>query len=178
VATDATVGGASSNSYVTLEEANTYLAGRLHADTWTSASDSDKEKALLTACRHVEQLRYWDGNRPAFTDPRQRLTFPRVQDIDADGAFIIPQSVKEAQCEEALALLARGAEQESRRALQASGVRSFAVDGLSESYESGADRQALLSAEARSLLAGYVSKAGVIATSDAVTGEWSPGSRP
>jgi len=77
-----------------------------------------------------------------------------------------------------LSLLARGAEQEHRRALQASGVRSFAVDGLSESYESGADRQVLLSAEARNLLAGYISKAGVIATSDAATGEWSPGSRP
>jgi len=178
VAIDATVGGASSNSYVTLEEANTYLAERLHADAWASASDSDKEKALLTACRHLERLRYWDGNRPAFTDPRQRLTFPRTQDTDADGAFIIPQPVKEAQCEEALSLLARGAEQERRRALQASGVRSFAVDGLSESYESGADRQVLLSAEARNLLAGYISKAGVIATSDAATGEWSPGSRP
>ena len=178
MAIDATVGGASSNSYVTLEEANTYLGERLHADAWASASDSDKEKALLTACRYLEQLRYWDGNRPAFTDPRQRLTFPRVTDTDAAGAFVIPQPVKDAQCEEALALLARGAEQERRRTLQASGVKSFAVDGLSESYESGADRQVLLSAEARSLLAGYISKAGVIATSDAATGEWSPGSRP
>ena len=176
MALDATPGSSSANSYVTLAEAEAHFAERLHADAWGSAPDADKEKALLTACRRLEQPRYWDGNRPAFTDPRQRLCFPRVIDTDAAGTFIIPQAVKEAQCEEALALLSRGAEHERRRALQASGVKSFAVDGLSESYESGADRQVLLSAEARSLLAGYVSKGGVIATSDSAVGEWSPGS--
>ena len=176
MAIEATVGGENSNSYITLAEAEDYFAERLHADAWAGASEADKEKALLTACRHLEQLRYWDGNRPAFTDPRQRLRFPRVIDTDAAGAFVIPHPVKEAQCEEALALLARGTEHERRRSLQAAGVKSFAVDGLSESYDSGADRQVLLSAEARSLLVGYISRGGVIATSDSAVGEWSPGS--
>ena len=48
--------------------------------------------------------------------------------------------------------------------------------GLSESYESGAATQMLLSAEARSLLAPFIERGGVIATSDNPDGEWSPGS--
>ena len=138
MAIEATVGGENSNSYITLAEAEAYFAERLHADAWAGTSESDKEKVLLTACRHLERLRYWDGNQPAFSDPRQRLTFPRTRDVDADGRYIIPQPVKDAQCEEALALLNRGAEQERRRSLQAAGVTSFSVEGLSESYAPGA----------------------------------------
>jgi hypothetical protein len=55
-------------------------------------------------------------------------------------------------------------------------VKSFTVDGLSESYEAGAAGQLLLSAEARVLLAPFVNRGGVIATSDNPDGEWSPGS--
>jgi len=176
VAIDAAVGGENSNSYVTLAEAETYFADRLRVDAWSGASSADKEKALLTACRHLERHRFWDGGGPAFTDPRQRLTFPRKRDTDEVGNYVIPQPVKDAQCEEALALLARGAEQERRRALQAAGVTSFSVDGLSESYAPGAAGQMIENAEARSLLAPYICKGGVIATSDRAEGEWSPGS--
>ncbi len=176
MAVDAVLGSPTANSYVTLDEAESYFVERWRSNAWSDANDADKEKALLTACRHLERLRYWEGNRSAFTDPRQRLCFPRVIDTDIAGAYVVPQAVKDAQCEEALALLSTGAEHERRRALQASGVKSFAVDGLSESYDSGADRHVLLSAEARSLLSGYLSKGGVIATSDSPVGEWSPGS--
>jgi len=176
MALDATPGSASANSYVTLTEAEAYFADRLRVDAWTSASAADKEKALLTACRHLERHRYWDGGGPAFTDPHQRLAFPRKRDTNAAGDYIIPQPVKDAQCEEALALLGRGAEQERRRALQAAGVTSFSVEGLSESYAPGLVGQVLESAEARSLLAPYICKGGVIATSDRAEGEWSPGS--
>lgn len=176
MAIEATVGGESSNSYVTLAEAEAYFAERLHSDAWAGASESDKEKALLTACRRLERLRYWDGNQPALTDPRQALTFPRTRDVDADGSYIIPQPVKDAQCEEALALLSRGAEQERRRSLQAAGVTSFSVEGLSESYAPGAVQQALGSAEARTLLASLICRGGVIATSDRLEGEFTAGS--
>jgi hypothetical protein len=176
MAIDATPGGENSNSYVTLQEAETYFAERLHASAWSGGSEADKEKALLTACRHLERHRYWDGGGPVFTDPRQRLTFPRKRDTDEAGNYVIPQPVKDAQCEEALVLLASGAEAERRRALQAAGVTSFSVDGLSESYAPGSAGQVLESAEARSLLAPYIRKGGVIATSDRPEGEWSPGS--
>jgi len=190
----ATIADESSNSYLSLADAQAYFAARLHSDAWDGASDADKEKALLTACRRIEAHRLQVHRRPygfpydlpnaldrpadplAPADPDQALSFPRQRDLDRTGSFAIPDQVKQAQCEEALALLASGAEQERRRSLQAAGVRSFAVDGLSESYESGADRQMLLSSEARMLLAPFIDRGGVIATSDLPDGEWSPGS--
>jgi len=192
VAIDATVGGESSNSYVTLEEATAHFGARLHADAWGGASEADREKALLQACRHIERSRPLVNRRPygyptvsaeslaydplAPSGPAQALSFPRKKDKDSDGDYAIPQPVKDAQCEEALALLARGAEQERRAALQAAGVTSFSVDGLSETYAAGASQHPLLSAEARALLAPYLRRGGVIATSDLPDGEWSPGS--
>lgn len=194
MAVDATVSGEASNSYVTVTEATAYFGERLRADAWSSASDADKEKALLTACRRIEACRLrvhrrpygypgeppntlsrpWDWLSPA--NPDQALAFPRMRDKDNDGNYAIPKAIKDAQCEEALALLARGAEQERRRALQAAGVKAFTVDGLSETYESGVIGQALISAEARLLLAPFVDKGGIIATSELPDGEWSPGS--
>ncbi|MFB3882882.1 MAG: DnaT-like ssDNA-binding protein [Armatimonadota bacterium] len=190
----ATIAGTASNSYLSLEEAGAYFAARLHADAWDAASDADREKAMLTACRRIEAHRLQVHRRPygfaydlpnaldrladplAPADPDQALSFPRQRDLDRTGSFAIPEPVKQAQCEEALALLAQGAEQERRRFLQAAGVKSFAVDGLSETYESGAAAQMLFSAEARMLLAPFVDRCGVIATSDSPDGEWSPGS--
>ena len=192
MAMDATVGGASSNTYVTLVEAGAYFGERLHAGAWSSASDADKEKALYMACRHIEGCRIRVHRRPYGYpgapaeglpyDPLapylqiQALSFPRRKDRNSAGAWIIPQAVKDAQCEEALAVLARGAEQERRRALQAAGVTGFSVDGLSETYGAGAAHHTLESADARALLAAYMDRGGVIATSDMPEGEWSPGS--
>ena len=196
MAIDATIAGATSNSYLSLAEAQAYFAARLRSEAWETASDADKEKALLTACRRIEAHRLRVHRRPygypydlpnaldrpadplAPADPDQALSFPRQRDLDRSGAFAIPDQVKQAQCEEALALLASGAEQERRRGLQAAGVKSFTVDGLSESYESGAADRMLISAEARSLLSPFIDRGGVIATSDLPDGEWSPGSRP
>jgi len=176
VAIDATVGGPNSNSYITAADADSYFGERLHAEAWGAASEADHEKALLQACRHLERCHYWPEGGPAYTSPPQRLTFPRKWDVDADGDFAIPQPVKDAQCEEALHLLARGAEQERRRALQAGGVISLSVDGLSESYTPGAAHHGLFSSEARALLSGYLCPGGIIANSDNPDGEWSPGS--
>ncbi len=174
MAIDATIGGAGSNSYVTLAEAQEYFAGRLHCGAWAGASEGDRERALLTACRHLERERYWDGDEGA--SGTQALTFPRRRDRDEVGALVIPQPVKDAQCEEALALLARGAESERRRALQAAGVTSFSVDGLSEQYAPGAAQQVIESAEARALLSPLVCRGGVIATSERRAGELTAGS--
>jgi len=194
VAIDATVGGENSNSYVTLTEAEAYFADRLRVDAWSGTSSADREKALLTACRHIEACRIRVHRRPygypgelpdamgrpydplAPSNPDQTLSFPRKKDMDNAGDYAILTRVKDAQCEEALALLARGTEQERRRALQAAGVTSFSVDGLSESYGALGAAHPVESAEARQLLAPFIDKGGVLATSDHPAGEWSPGS--
>ncbi len=126
-------------AYVDLEEANEYFNSRLHADAWAEASDADKEKALQQATKAIDRQPL-KGKK---TDAGQILAFPRHPDEE------IPEAVKEACCEEALALLERGNSQ--RRKLQQEGVQSFALGNMSETYVAGAGR-GLLSQEAKELL--------------------------
>lgn len=185
MAIDATVGGEDANSYVTLAEADTYMGERLHTEAWDAADEENatKEKALLMACRHLERLRCHEAGGPAYTSPYQALTFPRVRDTDPDaGDYIIPDPVKDAQCEEALALLSHGQESERRARLQESGVESFSVEGLSESYvtasqgSGGSGQVPLISPDALLLMQSYRTKMGRIATSHEEAGEFTPGS--
>lgn len=127
-------------AYVTLEEANTYFASRLHAEAWTAATDTDKQKALDMATRAIDRTPV----KGVKTNYDQANQFPRYPDTE------VPQAVKDATCEEALALLERGNSQ--RRKLQAEGVAAFSVGGLSETYVSGARGGGLMSQEARELL--------------------------
>lgn len=127
------------SAYVTLEEANTYFASRLHAEAWTSATDTDKQKALDMATRAIDRTPV-KGVKATYDQVNQ---FPRYPDTE------VPQAVKDACCEEALALLERGNSQ--RRKLQAEGVTSVSIGGLSETYAVGSGR-GLLSQEAKELL--------------------------
>lgn len=103
----ATVGNASANSYVTVAEADTYFDERLHPSiaTWTGEDTDDKERALITATRRLDQ-EDWQGVR---VDTAQALDWPRYWATDEDGeeyeSDTIPQPVKDATCELALRLL-------------------------------------------------------------------------
>ncbi len=56
-----TPGGATSNSYVTLAEANALLADELVDTTaWTAATDDDKTRALITSARLINALVRWN----------------------------------------------------------------------------------------------------------------------
>jgi len=127
------------NSYIDIEEANEYFAGRLHAESWGQADSETKEKALKQATKIIDRQLL----RGRKTNPEQELAFPRHPDTE------VPEAVKEACCEEALALLERGNSQ--RRKLQQEGVQSFTLGNMSETYTAGAGR-GLLSQEAKELL--------------------------
>ena len=127
------------NSYIDVAGANEYFAGRLHAEIWFEADDSTKEKALWQATRSIDRMPL----RGRKTDLHQPLAFPRYPDTE------IPEAVKEACCEEALALLESGNSQ--RRKLQQEGVQSFTLGNMSETYIAGAGR-GMLSQEAKELL--------------------------
>ena len=126
-------------SYCTTEYANEYFSGRLHAERWGETSDADKEKALKQATRAIDR-QLLKGRKATDT---QELAFPRYPDTE------VPEAVKEACCEEALALLERGNSQ--RRKLQQEGVQSFTLGNMSEAYAPGGGR-GLLSQEAKELL--------------------------
>lgn len=104
---DATVGGASSNSYITLAEANQYADDRAYNADWVSASDDDKTKALFSATERIDQFLF-QGNK---ADQDNALQFPRYGIEDRDGWYVpgteIPRDIKRAQFELALALLGK-----------------------------------------------------------------------
>ena len=103
---DTTVGGASANSYVTLAEADAYFDEHLNVTDWTDATDDLKNRALIQAARRLDQLSFNGGK----ATEAQALKWPRIGVVDDEGYGIdsdeIPQQMKDAQCELALAMLA------------------------------------------------------------------------
>lgn len=81
--------------YATATEGDEYFTDRLNSDAWDDASDADKAKALITATKIMDRLNY-KGDK---TSDDQTLQFPRDTDT------LIPQDIKDACCEVALALL-------------------------------------------------------------------------
>ncbi len=126
-------------SYCTTEYADEYFTGRLCTERWGETSDADKEKALRQATKEIDRQLL----RGRKTNPEQELAFPRHPDTE------IPAAVKEACCEEALAILERGNSQ--RRRLQQEGVQSFSLGNMSETFAVGAGK-GLLSQEAKEFL--------------------------
>lgn len=106
---DASVGGASSNSYCTLAEAETYHDSRLHNEDWTTGTDANKNIALVWATRLLDEWVDWNGSKVEFMD-EQVLRWPRYNVQDRDGedfdSDIIPQFLKDATAELGKDLLA------------------------------------------------------------------------
>jgi Putative DnaT-like ssDNA binding protein len=106
MALDATVGGVSSNSYVTMSVASAFLDGRLHIDAWVEASGAERESALIWATRLLDQQVRWYGMPTTMT---QALAWPMTGMVDRYGRpispTIVPTTIQEATAVYALALL-------------------------------------------------------------------------
>ena len=100
---DATLSGASANSYVTLAGANSYFETVPDSTTWTSKTDDQKNRALISATRWIDSLSFY-GDRCTET---QALKWPR-EDYKVDGielaCTLIPEPIKTATYELARAL--------------------------------------------------------------------------
>lgn len=137
----ATAGGASANSFCTEAEAIAYVATRLNASAWTTASGStcteDEKKALCEATREISALDFL-GYR---ADDTQALAWPRQYAPEPDqvggGYFAtteIPVAVKDATAELAFQFLKAGTS--DLAALDASlGVVEKTVDVLTTRYQ-------------------------------------------
>ena len=99
----ATLKGANSNSYVTLNEADLYFETVPDETNWDNKTDDAKRRALISACRWIDGLNFY-GDR---CDESQALKWPRnnyeVDDVEL-ACTAIPQSIKYAQYELAKAL--------------------------------------------------------------------------
>lgn len=116
---DATVGGATANSYVTLSEATAYFNNRAFATAWEN--EEEKEDVLITATSVIDWYITWKGVRVTDT---QALDWPRAEVYNKIGEYyaedVIPQDVKTAIFEYALSSLSSDRTAEG------------ALDGLSE----------------------------------------------
>lgn len=162
---DATVGGESANSYLDLASAMVYFTAQFGSQVWLSATDADRETALLQAATHLSRLLYI--GRP--NNPLQAMPFPRAYPHHCDPSDVyrttvatVPKAILAAQAEEALALLTRHAQgpgDEERSDLQAQGVKEAGIGRLKEVYADSfitKDRFTLTSQKARGLLQGWV----------------------
>lgn len=146
------------NSYVSLEDANTYFTERLYSDAWSSADDNKKSQALIMSTRKLDSLPL--KGKKVHND--QALAFPRyeykpIRSNCDDGIlpgqrkYEITDRIKQAQCEEALALL-KGIPK--RLELQQQNVQQFTIGNLSETFRPGKIK--LISPEARELMRPYM----------------------
>ena len=103
---DDSVGGASSNSYISMVAADDYQKGNLNRETWGSATAARKEMALLMATRLLDEHYVWTGTLATST---QALGWPRtgVEDKEerAVSSTTIPTKIQEATAELAFWLL-------------------------------------------------------------------------
>lgn len=104
-ALDATVGGPLANSYITIAQANNYMEERLYTEAWYAPA-ANREAALITATRLIEEQMLWLGERATTTQaldwPRSGLTYANGVPIDP---LSIPVQVQRATAYYALALL-------------------------------------------------------------------------
>jgi hypothetical protein len=99
---DATISGLTSNSYISLSDANDYFAGRTKSDNWINADDATKQASLVQATRRINSEMY--SGLPSIME--QSLAWPRKLLIDLNGLYIpstvMPRTLSEATCEMAL----------------------------------------------------------------------------
>jgi len=82
-------------AYATITEGDTYFSEVLNADAWDDATSANKTKGLAQATKMIDRLNF-KGEK---TDDDQDNQFPRDADTE------VPQDIKDACCEIALALL-------------------------------------------------------------------------
>lgn len=101
----ATPGSASANVYPTLAEANQYHLDRPPVGTtWASATDDQKNAAILWATILMDRLWVWTGYP---TDALQALLWPRQGMIKTNGWEYVPDNVIPIELKQATSEYAR-----------------------------------------------------------------------
>ncbi len=118
------------NTWVTLAEANSYMESKWGADDWSSLSDDNKKKLLITAFE-------WINSEPDY-------------DIST-----VTDSLKKAQIELAWFIYENNDVYEKHELLWASGVRDFDISKFSETL-----KEPMLPLKVQKLLSEYNYNAG------------------
>ena len=132
MALDATVGGASANSYITVADADAFAATDLgrNVKAWNDAHPEEKEAALIRA---TEEIDFAVGTVGSSYSSTQARLFPRSSDIDLSTNLPrIPVRLKKATYLQAAFLLRNANIIDDASSRRARGLSSFAnPDGTS-----------------------------------------------
>jgi len=122
------------NSYVSADDADTYMTNRGSPAAWTAASNDAKAAALIKATQYLDAVYSWRG---CILSTAQALGWPRSNVWDDEGRNVtgIPQRVKDATCELALEALSSDLLASKDRG---GAVRRQKVGTLEVEYEPGA----------------------------------------
>jgi hypothetical protein len=126
------------NTYISLADAETYFTDRLNITTWSAATDANKNKALLMACKIIDDQRYMGqpfNYLQSMAFPRYGLKTRQNQPIPT---LATPDDVKWAQCEQALFILDQSGNEDAtseRRQLIREGVIEMRIGDYSETYK-------------------------------------------
>lgn len=123
------------NSYNSLEELNDYMMFRLNSDAWDNATDTQKEKAAITATREIDEQDIISTKY----DSTQALEFPRTID-----AGVLSTYTKKAHCEWVLELLEE--DYEMKKDIE-NGMTLKAIDNVQISF--GGNRRTIQESETK-----------------------------
>lgn len=130
-------GLANAESYISVADADTYFSNHGSPSAWTALTTADKESALRYATLWVDRRYAWPGEI-RYPETPQALSFPLevgAEDMQGRELATVPQAVKDATCEAALAHV-NGTLAEVRD--RGGAIQSATVGPLSVTYSSGA----------------------------------------
>jgi len=144
-----TPGGATDNCYVTEAQATAYFTNGLREAKWLGWGATRRARALIEATQEIEEE--LGGARDSATANRvdfrgapatdtQLLFFPRGDDTNAVGAYVIPRGVQVAICEQAFWQIKRenAPPLVDHDANREAGVAMQVIDGMTNAYRAGA----------------------------------------
>lgn len=126
---------ADADAYVSVADCDTYATNHSFSATWTGASTAVKEAAIRYATRWIDQRYRWIGS--ISSTALNRLKWPRLDAVDFDGREWagVPQQLKDAVCEVALAHISTGVNEVRDRG---GAVKREKVDVIEVEYSDGA----------------------------------------
>lgn len=121
-------------SYVTLEEANTFLTPNIHATSWFALSNTQKKQLLAFSTIFLDNRVAWNGRKSV---PKSGLRWPITGIINRDCVLIEPDEIPE-QLKYAVAATARYMVDQDRTIERAQdGIEELIVDVIEFVFREG-----------------------------------------
>lgn len=127
----ADVGGPTSNSYVTVAEADAYFGDAFGRPLWTPLDPAVKGQLVISASRTLDQYITWNGYKATDT---QSMEWPRIYTSEAD---VIPVKVKYAVYELAYYMFQNNGISFAMQTVDSVKVGPVSVDFTGQSVDSG-----------------------------------------